>query len=197
MLKTQTSDPMATFLQWLDEAKACDQIPMAKVMTLATVDEHGAPAARMVLLKDCDERGLTFYTNLGSAKAQHLQRHPKAALCFYWGPLNRQVRISGDVERVDDQEADACFAGRPRLSQIGAWASRQSQPLGGRWELERRIARYTARFHVGQVPRPTFWSGFRVIPRQIEFWSNRPGRLHERVVYTCEAEGWRCENLYP
>lgn len=193
----ETDDPIAMFQQWLAEAERCAAIEEPTAMTLATVDEAGDPAARIVLLKDCDERGFVFYTNLHSPKAAHLRQHPRAALCFHWEPLARQVRITGGVEPVTDAEADAYFATRPRLSRIGAWASKQSQPLAGRFELERRLARYTARFHVGSVPRPPFWSGFRLQPERIEFWLKQPYRLHDRVLYHRTDDRWSRQRLYP
>ena len=192
-----TDDPIALFKQWLDDASNSPAIAEPTAMTLATVDEQGDPAARIVLLKGCDETGFTFYTNLQSPKARQLTHHPRASLCFYWMPLDRQVRVTGGVEPVTDAEADAYFASRPRLSQIGAWASQQSQPLEGRYELERRIASYTARFHVGKVPRPEFWSGFRLRPERIEFWLKQSYRLHDRVLYTAEGQRWQRQRLYP
>ena len=192
-----TDDPISLFKQWLDDATKCEAIAEPTAMTLATVDEAGDPAARIVLLKGCDDAGFTFYTNMESPKARELQRHARASLCFYWMPLDRQVRVTGGVEPVTDAEADAYFATRPRLSQIGAWASQQSRPLQGRFELERRIATYTARFHVGKVPRPPFWSGFRLRPERIEFWLKQPYRLHDRVLYAADGERWQRQRLYP
>ena len=190
-------DPLVLFQQWLADARACKAIDEPTAMTLGTVDEAGYPAVRVVLLKGCDERGFVFYTNLHSPKARQLERHPRAALCFHWMPLERQIRVTGSVEPVSAAEADAYFASRPRLSQIGAWASSQSQPLAGRFELESRIARYTARFHVGKVPRPPFWSGFRLEPKDIEFWLKQPYRLHDRVRYARTDHGWERQRLYP
>lgn len=192
-------NPVVQLQTWLADAAACDAIEEPTAMTLATVDEHGLPDARVVLLKDVSEAGLTFYTNLGSAKAAQLQVHPHAALCFHWAPLERQVRVRGAVSPVSDAEADAYFATRPRQSQIGAWASKQSQPLEERLELERRVARFAARYALGSVPRPEFWSGFRVTPVQVEFWQKRAFRLHERQVFVRDnaASPWRVHWLYP
>ena len=147
--------------------------------------------------KGVDERGFVFYTNYEGRKGQQLLAHPMAALCFHWKAAKRQVRIEGAVEQVTPAEADAYFATRARTSQIGAWASQQSRPLTGRFELEKRVAQFTAKFGIGAVPRPPYWSGFRVLPRLIEFWEYRPFRLHDRLVYHREGDGWRTERLYP
>lgn len=190
------TDPLALFSTWLAEAER-GEINDPNAMTLATVDADGTPSARMVLLKGLDDHGFVFYTNLGSRKARELAQRPRAALCFHWKSLRRQVRVQGTVERVSDTEADTYFATRPRISQIGAWASKQSQPLAGRFELEGRVARYTARFALGAVPRPAHWSGFRVIPEVIEFWEDRPFRLHMRALFTRSGDGWDTQELYP
>ena len=196
MTVTTGEDPIGLFKDWLADAERSEP-SNPNAMTLATVTSDGAASARMVLLKGVDERGFTFYTNLGSRKAEQLSANPRAALCFYWKSLKRQVQVEGTVERVDDAEADAYFATRPRGAQIGAWVSRQSHPLEGRFRLEARMAKYTAKFHVGTVPRPDFWSGFMVVPERIEFWREQPFRLHDRVVYHRDGGGWRKERLYP
>lgn len=190
-------DPYALFDTWFDEAKACNEIRDATAMTLATVDPAGAPDARIVLLKGRDARGFVFYTNLGSAKARQLAETPQAALCFHWAPLTRQVRVRGTVEAVTPEEADAYFASRPKQSQIGAWASRQSEAYTERWELEKRLAHFAAKYAVSAVPRPEFWSGFRVLPDQIEFWLEQPYRLHDRVRYTRVDGHWTTQRLFP
>lgn len=194
-------EPLARFSAWLAEAEKSEPND-PNAMTLATASADGSPSARMVLLKGVDWRGFSFYTNMGSRKAAELRANPQAALCFHWKSLRRQVRVEGRIETVADEEADAYFATRARISQLGAWASKQSQPLRGRFELEARVAKYTAKFVIGAVPRPTFWSGFRVVPASIEFWEDRPYRLHMRHVYrrdAAEAGGadWAVEELYP
>lgn len=166
-------------------------------MSLATVDEDGRPSARIVLLKDFDERGFVFYTNYHGRKGRELLASARAALCFYWAQLGAQVRIEGRVTKVTDAEADAYFATRAWLSQIGAWASKQSEPIGREGDLEQRVKKFEAEFKDRQVTRPPFWSGFRVVPEKIEFWENRPNRLHKRDLYVREGDRWKTEVLYP
>ena len=188
-------EPLALFVRWLDEAWKGE--PNAHAMTLATATREGRPSARLVLLKGLDRRGFVFYTNLESRKSEELFANPHAALCFLWKSLNRQVRVEGPVEQVADDEADAYFASRPRDSQIGAWASDQSRPLESRALLERRVEEFSRRFDEGKVPRPTYWSGFRVVPQRVEFWEEQPSRLHDRMLFIREGEGWRRERLFP
>jgi pyridoxamine 5'-phosphate oxidase len=189
-------DPIAFFQEWFADARDREKSdPTA--MSLATADRQGRPAVRMVLLKHADERGFVFYTNLESPKAADLRDNPRAALCFHWPVLERQVRIEGGVGPVSDAEADAYFATRPRLSQLGAWASRQTQPIAGRFVLEQAVAAVALRFPLGTVPRPPYWSGYRVMPDVIEFWHQRPFRHHDRQRFTREGEGWRHEWLFP
>lgn len=189
-------DPIELFRRWLADAEAREPgDPTATA--LATADSTGKPSVRMVLLRGFDQDGFVFYTNLASQKAKELQANPRAALCFHWKSLDRQVRVSGDVEPVSGEEADAYFATRERSSQIGAWASRQSEQLEGRFKLETRVAKYAVRFGLGKIPRPAFWSGYRLRPTEIEFWQKRPFRLHERLLYYRSDNGWQTLVLYP
>ncbi len=195
-------DPFRLFDIWMAEAKE-SEINDPTGMAVATVGADGMPSLRMVLLKGVDTGGFVFYTNYESRKGQELLAHPKAALLFHWKSLRRQIRIEGEVAQVSDEEADAYFDSRPRQSRIGAWASQQSRALEGRLELEKRVALYTAKFAVGSIPRPPYWSGFRVTPVAFEFWKDGPFRLHDRVRYTLPEAGtqseaaWQRRRLYP
>jgi pyridoxamine 5'-phosphate oxidase len=189
-------DPLELFGVWFDEAKTGEPND-PDAMALASAGEDGMPSVRMVLLKGADRRGFVFYTNFESRKGRQLLARPKAAALFHWKSLRRQVRIEGEVDPVGDEEADAYFATRPKDSQIGAWASDQSRPLAGRFELEKRIAAFAAKYALGEVPRPPHWSGFRIVPQRIEFWREGSFRLHDRLVYHRESGGWRTERLYP
>ena len=192
-------DPIELFIELYAQARKLDPLVIREpnAMTLATADEEGRPSARLVLLKGVDVRGFTFYTNMESRKARELAANPAAALCFYWFPLDVQVRVEGSVTQVADEEADEYFATRPRGSQLGAWASSQSRVITRPGELEDRVVRYEAEFEGRDVPRPPHWSGFRVTPLRMEFWRNRANRLHDRVLFTRDGGGWRAETLYP
>ena len=190
------ADPLDIFTVWLGEAEAAEPHD-ANAMALSSVGEDGMPSCRMVLLKGYDAQGFVFYTNFESRKGRQLLATPKAALLFHWKSLRRQVRIEGAVSPVSAEEAEAYFASRPRQSQIGAWASQQSRPLEGRYELEKRVVLFGAKYAIGSVPRPPYWSGFRLNPRLIEFWQDGAFRLHDRLAYSRAAEGWTTERLYP
>jgi pyridoxamine 5'-phosphate oxidase len=195
---TEADEPLRLFAAWFDDAKRAEPVN-PEAMSLATVDADGLPNARMVLLKGFDERGFVFYTNQDSNKGHELAAAPKAALTFYWKSLQRQVRLRGGVEPVSQAEADAYFASRSRMAQIGAWASKQSSALESRLAFEKAIARFTAKYAIGTVPRPPYWSGYRVVPQEIEFWQERPFRLHDRVAFTRPSltAPWTKTRLYP
>jgi pyridoxamine 5'-phosphate oxidase len=189
-------DPIAMFSELFEEARRLGTLE-PEAMVLSTADERGRPSNRYVLLKEIDQRGFVFYTNLESRKARDLAANPYAALCFYWPLIDKQVRVEGKAERVSDADADEYFAGRPRESQIGAWASTQSAPLASRESLDRRVLKAHERFLGGPVSRPPFWSGFRVVPTAIEFWTRHPARLHERALFVREDSRWVRTLLYP
>lgn len=192
-------DPVVLFQQLLAEARSLprEQVPEPTAFALATSGESGQPSIRMLLLKDVDRDGFVFYTNLESRKARELADNKRAAMNFHWSALERQVRIEGRVSPVSDAEADAYFATRPRGSQIGAWASRQSRPMERAGDLDARVAEYEEKYEGKDVPRPPFWSGFRLEPSSIEFWKGKPSRLHERQLFVREGDGWRVQLLYP
>ncbi len=198
---TEESEPFSLFGKWLEDA-ARSEPNDPNAVALATVDASGLPNVRMVLLKGFDERGFVFYTNFESQKGQEILSAGKAAMCFHWKSLRRQVRVRGPVEVVSDEEADIYYASRPRGSRIGAWASKQSRPLEGRFALEKAVAEYTARYAIGEIPRPSYWSGFRIKPVSIEFWHDRAFRLHDRVEFRRPGDqegegGWEKVRMYP
>jgi pyridoxamine 5'-phosphate oxidase len=189
-------EPFAPFARWFELAATSE--PLAETMTLATATRDGMPSVRAVLLKGADRRGFVFYTNFESRKAEELFANPRAALCFHWKSLQRQVRIEGVISVVSDDESDAYFTSRPRDSQIGAWASDQSRPVADRTELERRFTSFSRQYaESALVPRPAYWSGFRIAPERVEFWQERPFRLHDRVLFTRDGEIWRKQRLFP
>ncbi|HZV84585.1 MAG TPA: pyridoxamine 5'-phosphate oxidase [Brevundimonas sp.] len=190
------TEPIALFLEWLSDARTTEPND-PNAMALSTVDAEGAPDSRMVLLKDVDDRGFTFYSNEESAKGRQLSAVPRAALLFHWKSLRRQVRVRGSVEPVTAAEADAYFASRARESRIGAWASDQSRPLPDRETLERAVERETRRFGDGEAPRPEHWTGWRIQPTQVEFWRDRPFRLHDRLRFDRDGAGWVKSRLWP
>ncbi|NMG38859.1 pyridoxamine 5'-phosphate oxidase [Chelativorans sp. ZYF759] len=193
---TEADEPIRLFGDWLADAEQ-KEINDPSAVALATVDPEGLPNVRMVLLKGFDEKGFVFYTNFESVKGGEILASMKAAMCFHWKSLRRQVRLRGAVEIVTQEEADAYFESRPRGSRIGAWASKQSRPLETRFALEKSVAEYTTRHAIGTIPRPEYWSGFRIVPSEIEFWHDRPFRLHDRVRFEREGDLWRKVRLYP
>lgn len=193
---TEASEPFRLFADWLAEAERSEPND-PNAMALATVDADGLPDVRMVLLKGYDEAGFVFYTNTESAKGTELSAQPKAAAVFHWKSLRRQVRLRGQVSRVSEAEADAYFTSRPRDSRIGAWASQQSRPLESRFALEKAVAIQAARFALGDIPRPPYWTGFRIDPVAFEFWQDKPFRLHDRVQFRRASQGWERHRLYP
>jgi pyridoxamine 5'-phosphate oxidase len=193
---TEESEPFALFAAWLKDAEA-SEINDPNAVALATVDADGLPNVRMVLLKGFDTRGFVFYTNFESQKGQEILGQKKAAMCFHWKSLRRQIRLRGEVEVVSDAEADEYYQSRPLGSRIGAWASKQSRPLEGRFALEKAVAEYTAKYALGNVPRPPHWSGFRIVPKSIEFWHDRKFRLHDRIEFRRDGETWSKVRMYP
>ena len=191
-------DPLELFHGWMKDAEASEPND-ANAMALATADADGRPNVRMVLLKGADASGFVFYSNEQSIKGEELAANPHAAINLHWKSLRKAVRVQGTVSRVSDAEADAYFASRPKDSQIGAWASPQSRPMEGRWAFEKRIAEYALKYGIGKVPRPPYWTGWRITPLRIEFWRDRPFRLHDRLVYSraSAADAWTTERLFP
>lgn len=193
---TVPADPISLFHQWLEQARLTE-INDPEAMCLATANKDGQPSARMVLLKEADERGFKFHTNAESQKGHELHDNPGAALCFHWKSLRKQVRVEGTIEMASEADADEYFKGRPRMRQIGAWASQQSRPLKNRAVFEEMIQKLTADYEGKDVPRPTYWKGYRLIPARIEFWLDNPDRLHDRFLYTKHGNNWNVQRLYP
>ena len=196
-MTTEAKDqPIDLFLEWFEEAKSAETV-LPEAMSVASVGADGRPSSRMVLLKDADSRGFVFYTNLNSRKGGEIQANEHVALLFHWKSLKRQIRIEGPAVPVSDEEADAYFATRDRGAQIGAWASDQSAPMSGRFDLEKKVAEFTAKFSVGKIARPPVWSGLRVVPDRFEFWSDGRFRLHDRLIYIRDGDAWQTERLFP
>lgn len=191
-----TTSPFGLFADWLAEAEG-SELNDPNAIALATATPDGRPSIRMVLLKGWDAEGFVFYTNLESRKGREIAGNPFAAICIHWKSLRKQIRIEGALTPVTDAEADAYFASRPRESRIGAWASQQSRPMEGMMRLEREVAKYTVKYAVGEIPRPPFWSGFRLKPDTIEFWHDRSFRLHERQVFVRDGDEWSVTHLFP
>jgi pyridoxamine 5'-phosphate oxidase len=192
----EVSDPLDLFQRWFDQARE-HGIELPESVALATATPEGRPSVRMVLLKSADRGGFTFFTNYESRKGVELEANPHAALCFHWKELDRQVRVTGSVERVSDEESRDYFVTRPEGSRLGAWASDQSRPLASRSELEARVAEVGKRFGSGEIPLPPFWGGYRIAPERIEFWQGRQDRLHDRIAFDRDGNGWRAVRLYP
>jgi len=195
-VKPASEDPLDKFAQWLQDAEA-NEPSLPNAVSLATATPDGRPSLRMVLLKGVDADGFVFYTNLESRKGDEMSANPCAAMCFHWKSLTRQVRVEGEVASLSDDEADAYFATRDRESKIGAWASQQSRPMEGRFELEREVAKFAVKYAIGEIPRPVFWSGYRLRPVRIEFWSQRSFRLHDRLQFDRVDDDWQLTRLYP
>lgn len=195
--KNTEKNPFDLFTQWFGEAQTKEKT-YPDAMALATVSDSGMPDVRIVLLKKFDSMGFVFFTNYQGKKATDLEFNPKASLCFYWKSLEKQIRISGQVEKVTEVESDDYFESRPHLSKVGAWASKQSEKMVGEHDLEKRLAEYTLKFHFGKVPRPPHWGGYRLTPTRFEFWEERPSRIHRRRQFLWTGDGkWICEKIYP